>query len=190
MPSILTNNSFLGGTIGQTNLAISSFEQLLRPIDFARIVEFGTWNGNFSIYLALWCLRRNADFYTYDIINWKKATDSFNNNRESSANFLSQFLDGHFEPGNVLEEPLKTKIASLISSDGCTVLFCDNGNKKLEFNLYAPYLKPGDIIIVHDWKKEINPPDIEGICIACNIKEIHKDLSAEEGWLGFFQKGE
>jgi hypothetical protein len=41
-----------------------------------------------------------------------------------------------------------------------TVLFCDNGDKPLEVNLFAPSLQPGDLVVVHDWNTEIAASDI------------------------------
>lgn len=38
-----------------------------------------------------------------------------------------------------------------IQGEGRTVLFVDGGNKKIEFNCLAEYIKPGDIILAHDY---------------------------------------
>ncbi len=162
MSGDITESSLWGGGMGQSDFAISAFEHVLREVEFSRIIELGTGNGNFSVYLSLWCLYRQVDFHTYDLCNWKKSSHSFSENgfEDNRVAFMEPYLDPCFDIGDILEEPLKTQIAKLIAKEGRTVLFCDNGKKKLEFNNYAPYLKPGDIIIVHDWKKEINPPDI------------------------------
>jgi hypothetical protein len=40
------------------------------------------------------------------------------------------------------------------------MLWCDNGNKPLEVEIYSPHLQKGDVLAVHDWGKEIFPKDI------------------------------
>lgn len=35
------------------------------------------------------------------------------------------------------------------------LLYCDNGNKVREVNMYAPLLRKGDMLGVHDWPREI-----------------------------------
>jgi hypothetical protein len=40
------------------------------------------------------------------------------------------------------------------------LLYCDNGNKIKEINMYAQYLNPNDLLGVHDWGTEVF---IEGI---------------------------
>ena len=42
-------------------------------------------------------------------------------------------------------------LAAEVAKPGRTVVLCDNGNKVLEFNLFATYLKPGDFIFTHDY---------------------------------------
>jgi hypothetical protein len=40
-------------------------------------------------------------------------------------------------------------------------LYCDNGNKIKEVNLYANWLKVGDMLGIHDWGTEIKREDID-----------------------------
>ena len=47
--------------------------------------------------------------------------------------------------------------------DGVVLLFCDNGNKPLEVELYAPTLRTGDVIGVHDWETEVCGDDVDHI---------------------------
>ena len=49
------------------------------------------------------------------------------------------------------------------SEDLKTFIFADGGNKIQEFNTYAPLLKSGDCIAVHDWGVEINFESIQGV---------------------------
>ena len=39
------------------------------------------------------------------------------------------------------------------------VLFCDNGDKRRECEIYVPHLQSGDYLAVHDWGTEFCPED-------------------------------
>ena len=59
---------------------------------------------------------------------------------ESSASFMQGLIDSLPKP---------------------TVLFCDNGNKPLEWNRYVPMLEVGDFAAVHDWGSEFGPQNLD-----------------------------
>jgi hypothetical protein len=40
--------------------------------------------------------------------------------------------------------------------EGRALIYCDNGNKPKEFETYAKCLKPGDLLMVHDYPNEFN----------------------------------
>jgi hypothetical protein len=60
----------------------------------------------------------------------------------------------------------------LIAGFGMTVLLCDGGDKRREFETFAPLLKPGDIIGAHDLHRgdqywgwsEITEADVQDTC--------------------------
>ena len=58
--------TFLGRPVGQTFSSFFVWEKLLTKYDFKRIIEFGTWKGNLSLYLYLFCLSEQAEFYSFD----------------------------------------------------------------------------------------------------------------------------
>jgi len=180
------NGTFLGGEGGQSDLFICVWEKVLKPLDFSRIVELGTWNGNFSIYFALWCQRRKAKFYTFDMLDWKECHNT-KEDFSDAIKFKKAFLKGSFTAGSVLDGPLVEYIQYLVGLPGPTVLFCDNGGKRAEFDLYVPYLKDGDIVAVHDWQREIGPVDTYKKYDYVN--QIHKDLTEKERQLAFFTIG-
>ena len=55
---------------------------------------------------------------------------------------------------DAFEKSTIEKIQKYIQEPGKTLVFCDGGNKKREFNLFAKYLKVGDIIMGHDYAKD------------------------------------
>ena len=40
--------------------------------------------------------------------------------------------------------------------DEKALVFCDNGNKPKEFQIYSGIIKPGDLLLVHDYPREFN----------------------------------
>lgn len=53
--------------------------------------------------------------------------------------------------------------AWLAQGGGKRFIYCDGGNKPAEFDLWAPFLRPGDVIGVHDLHKEIMEEHFVGI---------------------------
>jgi hypothetical protein len=49
------------------------------------------------------------------------------------------------------DEQTKNKITQYIQQEGLTIVLCDGGCKKCEYNILAPLLKTGDIIMAHDY---------------------------------------
>ena len=67
----------------------------------------------------------------------------------------------------------ETVIEILRNEQGKILLYCDNGKKVDEINMFSKYLKIGDILGCHDWLAEVFPELIvEGI----------KDFKVLEGW--------
>jgi cephalosporin hydroxylase len=102
------------------------------------LLELGTWNGAFSGWLYEQTLMRDCRFASFDIKKpicfsapWFRQTDVLT----QTDKVLSEF-----------EHPM--------------ILWCDNGNKPREVELYAPHLKAGDLLAVHDWGTEIHAKDI------------------------------
>lgn len=61
---------------------------------------------------------------------------------------------------------------------GPALIYCDGGNKPLEFGLYAPILRVGDFIAAHDWdyggyhRAEIRPKDVKQSVLANELTSI------------------
>ena len=168
--------TFLGYKMSQTPKSVWLWERVLRSFPFKRIIDLGTWHGGLSLYFYLFCLEREAEFYTFDVRN-----KCFGNRLMEITNFYN-----HFELLDIFQNI--EKIGSLITKQGLTILFCDNGNKPREFNTFAPYLKKDDIIAVHDWLTEIFPENIKDACEKYNLQEIFSKECEEEGMTRFFQK--
>ncbi len=172
------SDTFIDGVMAQSKGALTLWSKILKQARYSRVIELGTANGNFSLYLYLWCISRGSKFYTYDIKN-----DWGNGNR--ALKDLLNFKD-HFYEVDIFEK--KDEIIELIKKDGRTIIFCDNGNKIKEFQIFAPELKVGDLIAVHDWNMEIRDEDIRAICNEYHLEFAFLKETQEEGWTRVFQK--
>lgn len=113
-------------------------------------------------------MERDADFLTYDVVDYQPSR-------------LKKLLDfdKYFRQVDILFS--LEEIAQECAKKGKTVLFCDNGNKIIEFNALSDKLKPGDMIVTHDWGVEIKEKDIE----LSGLKTLEIDKKAQ---LAFFEK--
>jgi hypothetical protein len=131
--------------------AWDKFVELAAP---RAVLEFGTGSGVFSKQLA-----EKVDWFTtLDIREPAVATPGFRR--------LSVWDD---------EEEILTLIRG---APRPFVLFCDNGNKRLEVAKYAPALRVGDYLAVHDLGVEIWERDVPA-----NFARVHAG-----GLTGFFRK--
>jgi hypothetical protein len=169
-------NTFLGKRMAQTKGAIGLWEKVTFSSKVCRILEIGTFHGNFSLYLMLYCMSCKADFFTYDIVNWRVF-----DHRPNIKNILN--FDKCFKQWDVFEHELE--IGDIIKRKGVTILFCDGGNKEKEFNTFSKHLKTKDLIAIHDWKsKEVDPKNLD----LTGFKEIFSKECDEEGMTRFFEK--
>lgn len=161
------------------------------------IIELGTCCGGFSIFLKTHRLvSQDVDFYTYDFTDWnlsgrdgalKDGTELF---RIHNINFIKT---------DIFAEDTVNQIKSLIKKEGRTLVFCDGGDKKREFNLFAEFLKKGDIILAHDYidtvenfetnfkgkiwdGQEIKEDDITLACSKFNLKPFLQDELSQAVW--------
>jgi hypothetical protein len=172
----MEKSTFLGNFMAQSPQAIAAWEQALQHVSFQRIIELGTGHGTFSLYLLLFCRERGAQFFTYDNVR------RFATSVESTGFIMSLLrLDDCFKRHDVLAEP--GPIIEKIKKPGRTVLFCDDGDKKQEVRTFGPHLKPGDILGVHDWHKEVNYEDIrvvDNLSAMWSIRDPHTRFFMKE----------
>jgi hypothetical protein len=188
--SSVRQQKILGFPMNQNRMAVPTWSYAMELEPPRRIIELGAYNGGFTICLALhvYNLRvndhRECRIYSYDLCDAPT----------SHWGRLASELGIIFTTGNVFDN--EAKIAALIKEPGPTWLLCDNGSKVKEFNTFAQYLKPGDVIAAHDYftgpevwcSSEIFPADV-----ADTVKEFslepwlqeHFDLAA---WLVYKKK--
>ena len=141
--------TFLGVNCSQSWADFWLWERLLNAHPELRsLVELGTGEGGFSRYLYLQAQARGIEFSTFDHVH----------------------MDGQEVPGfyklDIFADP-ETVYNHFRTS---TVLFCDNGDKPREVKVFAPLLQPRDLLVVHDWNREIFPEHIPDV-----LKPIHEE---------------
>jgi hypothetical protein len=139
----------------QTRADQQAWQHSLTTFHPQAILELGTGSGTFS----RWLSKRVAWFATIDIEQPEAETPGFRR--------LSVWDD----------EP--EIIALIRQAPRPFVLFCDDGNKPLEVAKYAPALRIGDVVAVHDLGTEVDP----GRDIPSWLTVIHKGSLT-----GFFRK--
>jgi cephalosporin hydroxylase len=103
--------------------------------EFNTIIEIGFNRGAFT----LWLFRNKLEttkLISYDITFGDKQV-------------FEERID--FRQGDCFDEKIIEEIKNLIQLPGKTLVLCDGGNKEAEFKLYSPFLKPGDVIMLHDY---------------------------------------
>ena len=113
------------------------------------IIELGTGLGTLT-----WMLSQT--FKDIEIYTFEK-----NNPEYGLAIKRTSYPDNvHFCTGDLLTEALPL-LVSILKLKGSKILYCDNGNKTMEVELYAKHLKAGDMLGVHDYLTEVVPKNIE-----------------------------
>ncbi len=167
--------TFLGESCQQTFNAFFIWEKLLCKLDFKRFIELGTALGNMSVYFKLFCINRNAKFYTYD----------FGRKNNITGTPVQKFVDLKGSCNKVDIFVYAKEIKEIISKPGITIILCDGGDKVHELRTFAPSLKKGDIIACHDWGRDIKTSIIQPEINKYNLKELlqkeRKELNTATG---------
>ena len=104
--------------------------------DVRQIIEIGFSRGGFSLWLHRH-KRSDCRLICYDIT--KKFLQ------------VPPECNIDFRIGDCFSLDTATEIIRFIRRPRKTLLLCDGGNKEKEFNLFCEFMKPGDIIMLHDY---------------------------------------
>jgi len=127
---------------------VNAFDRFFIKERFDTVIELGTGNGGFSLYIAEKCNEMKADFYTFDI------------RRIINSNILKNIkqLGGVF----FKEDTNETNRVKNFIKEGRRTLVLNDGDKFSSFNIYGPRLKLGDYMFIHDYYFE-KPSIFDGI---------------------------
>lgn len=150
---------------------------ILKPHRPRLVVELGTDEGGFAAFLANLVGKWDGRVVTFDIKPKFKPSllKEFPNLRFVQADILGTGpLTG--PPGRpCVPNP---EIAALVAEPG-VFLYCDNGHKQSEVEIYAPLLQVGSILGVHDYNTEIMGSWVEPFVAALGYEpEGHARMEA------------
>lgn len=82
------------------------------------------------------------------------------------------------ERGIIARDAWDARTVDFVSSwmramPGPVIIFCDGGNKPRELSLYAPLIRPGDVLIGHDYHNEYGEEAIDSM--PPNIARLRAD---------------
>ena len=159
------NHRFMGAGMSQNYVAIYFFEYYQQTHKFEYIVEFGSQKGALSTYFANAAgISEQFFFETYE---WDRDKDWYSRENEGAGHWydklaeISPYVNGFSQ--DIFDENTFNHVRDNMK-EFSTFIFCDGGDKAREFNMYAPLLKSGDRIAVHDWGDEIVYEQIKDTC--------------------------
>lgn len=132
--------------------------------DIRGIVEIGTGGGALTTVLGLYGISKNIPVLSVD------------HEDSHDSRIFRQLRIRYLQMDEFSDEFANELLDFLASINGPVLFICDGGHKAKEFRLWAPVLKPGSIIAVHDWTTEL---DLESIN---SVASIHCVPYKEERW--------
>lgn len=180
------------------------FSDFLNSLKPSRILEIGTFHGGLTLLLR--DLLDNiglsdSPIWTYDIYDQEflKPLIVDRNIQVYTTNLFNE------DYSNWINIDSKNIINNFINSHGKSLILCDGGCKKCEFQLIAPLLKEDDIIMAHDYAPnneyferymkdkiwnwhEIQDSDIKEICTKYNLIHYHQQQLQDIAWLCTIKK--
>lgn len=190
---------FMGVPMLQNPEALPAFNALWRRLEregqrVARIIEIGTGSGGLSAQLQLYCAAVGAAFITYD----------HRDNRFREGVFDRLGID--LRVRDVEHEFVRAEIARELQRPGLSVLLCDGPSKINEVRTFAPFMKPGDLILAHDYAPtkarfdaeirgrfwswcEITDDDVAGTIRACALEPVLPEMFGPAAWMCSVKRG-
>ena len=131
------------------------------------IIEMGIYHGGFTKYLSTWFPK--VPIYAIDLVYLISKRDMKFFRKQGNVTFyITQQL--------FRDEPALPIILSLPLRK---FLFCDNGRKDDEVRTYAGYLRPGDLLGIHDYGSEVKPEVVRDVLAEFHPHSVNRYLSDE-----------
>jgi hypothetical protein len=142
--------SYKGLSVEQNANIIYPFNELINKIKPSRVLEIGTFHGGLTLIIRDILDENkfnNSDLLTYDINHPEYVINElFKYNVILKT--VNLFNDTY---SDFKDENAKNELLDFIKKDGVTLVLCDGGSKKNEFNIISKLLKQGDYIMAHDY---------------------------------------
>lgn len=150
----------LGVSCSLTWLDVGAIMHIIQVRHIRNIVEIGIEHGGLSAYLAAYCAVTGADYYGIDITL---------NPMDPRA---QRVMGATFEQRDAWAPETVDRVRTWIAARPTpTLIICDGGDKPKELHLYAPLLRPGDVLIGHDYHNEYGDEAIADV----PAKQLHAD---------------
>lgn len=126
------------------------FAEFLADLKPSRILEIGTFHGGLTLLLR--DIMDNIGLQDNTILTYDVDEQEFlkplvkDRNVDVRTKNLFDYNNNSF-----INNEAKEELQSFIQSDGISLVLCDGGCKRCEYNIIAPLLKVGDIIMAHDY---------------------------------------
>lgn len=179
------------------------FKQFLSEVKPSRILEIGTFHGGLTLLLR--DIMDELQLYNNPIITYDINDQEFlkplviNRNVDVRTQNVFDYNNNTF-----IDEQAANEIKSFIQDSGTTLVLCDGGCKKCEYNTISPILKTGDIIMAHDYAPnteyfeqymkdkiwnwhEIQDSDIIDSMNQYQLKPVMQELMIGVAWLSTFR---
>ena len=184
--------------MSQNTFVKEMFTVLLGKIQPFRILEIGSFHGGLTLLirdimdsLGL----HNSSVKTYDI-NDQEFLKPLVKNRNVDVLTKNLFNNDY---SDWADKQCKKEIQDYLKQSGVSLVLCDGGCKKCEFNLIAPLLKTNDIIMAHDYAPneiyfnqhiknkiwdwlEIQDQDIEDTIREYSLASYEQELCQKGAW--------
>jgi len=148
---------------------VAVIQEILLPFQPTRIIELGTDEGGFAAMLADWSLPWGSQVFTFDIKAKFKPS-------------LLTLLNLFYVEEDVLQVGGAKGVLALLATAPAgppLLLYCDNGNKPREVELYAQHVPVGSILGVHDYNTEIMGSWVEPFVLALGFEPLgHAKMEA------------
>jgi hypothetical protein len=154
-----------GITCAQHPGVLAALEALQANFTPTRIAEIGTQLGGLTLLLNHYF--PHVEIHTFDIADW-----------QGRHPFTG--MNVTFHQCDVMAH--RERVIDLMIP-GC-LLICDGGHKEHEFNAFSEHLKPGSVIMAHDfysdgvdWPSfELFPEQVAGACERCGLEPLLDDI--------------
>lgn len=147
---VLTRSAYKNLGLQQRKETLEVFPKLINAILPKRVIEIGTGMGGLSL-LIHDNIKVLGELYSFDT-----------HARHTCEALLKEGVKFHTE--NIFIESdwncydIKEEWKDILEI-APKIIVCDGGNKKAEFNGLAKFLKPGDVIMLHDYSTDKNTFD-------------------------------
>lgn len=152
-------------------------KKIIEEIKPKNTIELGTYFGGFTGILSDMVKPWGGIVHTFDV---KKVKDNrIDEMLKKCGNviFYEEDVIGKKRSKGIIKGVTNKKVVELIS-DGIVALYCDNGDKNIELEIYAPYLNKGSIIGTHDYGTECIIDRAEKFMEKTGFKQFHHNKFA------------